>query len=103
MRWIAIGELLEQGTAEKVPKTLAHCMVAVKEKGHSSKEAWNICRSSLVKSKHLRPPYQRHGKVSDLQPTSKGMRSDRRHGQESDATKARDFRKMFRKLEPGVA
>lgn len=102
MRWMNVKEFVEQGsTADRVPKTLSRCMVAVKEKGHGSKEAWNICRSQLVKSKHLRPPYKRHGDVDDLVPTSKGVRSDRKHA--GDRVKDKDFRKMFRKLEPGVA
>lgn len=96
-------EIMEQGKAEKVNSTLAHCVVAVMEKGKKVSDAWNICRASQVRSGHLKPPYKRAGKVDDLQMTSKGTRAAMKHSMERDgARKKAEFKKAFRKIEPTV-
>lgn len=96
------AELME-GKAEKVNSTLAHCVVAVMEKGKKVRDAWNICRASQVKSGHLKPPYRRVGKVADLRMTQKGVRRAMKHSMERDGVRKKaEFKKAFRKIEPTV-
>lgn len=101
--WVTASELMEQGKADKVNATLAHCIAAVVKKGKKTRDAWNICRASQVKSKHLKPPYKRAGKVADLQMTAKGTRAADKHSSDRGGKrKTAEFKRAFRKIEPTV-
>ena len=99
-------EKAERGSsaADKVPATLSHCVLAVNKKGHKVRDAWNICRASQVRSKHLKGPYKRDGKLrSSTRQTQKGARRSMKHAMEKDGPdKYNRFKKLFRKIEPSV-
>ena len=103
MNAISISSFFEQAS-DKVPSTLSHCMLAVSKKGHKTRDSWNICRASLVRSKHLKGPYRRDAKLKDsVRQTQKGNRRTMKHSMERDAPeKKKRFDKMFRKIEPAV-
>jgi hypothetical protein len=90
--------------ASKVPATLSHCMLAVKKKGFKARASWNICRSSLMKSGHLKGPYRRDAKLDQsILQTQKGSRRSMKHGMERGGDKKfAKFSKMFRGIETGV-
>lgn len=94
----------DKPAVDRVPSTPSHCMIAVRKKGHDTRASWNICRASLVKSKHLKGPYRRDAKLGQsVKQTQKGTRRTMKHSSEKAAPgKYKKFKDMFRKIEPGV-
>jgi hypothetical protein len=101
---VPIAAFFEETPANKVPSTLSHCVVAVRKKGKSVRGAWNICRSSLVKSGHLKGPYRVAAKLGQsTKQTQKGSRRTMKHSMEkSSSDKHARFKSMFRKIETDV-
>lgn len=101
---VAISAFFEEKAAvDKVPATVSHCMLAVNKKGHRARDAWNICRASLKRSKHLKSGSRRDANVSDVRQTQKGTRRSMKHGTEKGShEKYTRFKKLFRKIEPFV-
>lgn len=113
MAWIALDTLFERSPARKargkgktkaqmVPVMVSHCVVAVRKKGKSTREAWNICRSQLTKQGYLKGPYKTKAKLpDDVRPTSKGVRRGMKHAMEKDAPeKFQKFKAALRSIEP---
>lgn len=112
MSWIALDSLFEAGPrtqargkgktkAQMVPVMVSHCVMAVKKKGKSTGEAWNICRAQLTKQGFMKPPYKTAAKLpDDVRPTQKGVRRGMKHAMEKDAPeKFNKFKDALRDIE----
>jgi len=99
--------------ADQVPTQVAHCMLALKNKGKDAKAAWNICRWSLTKHGYLKGPYRVNTKLPKaVRQTSKGSRRTFQHSNEKKPLgggirgkpeeKYAKFKKMFRDIEAEV-
>lgn len=113
MTWVALDSLFERSPKQKargkgktkaqmVPVMVSHCVLAVKKKGKSTGEAWNICRAQLTKQGYLKGPYKTAGKLpDDVRPTQKGVRRGMKHAMEKDAPdKFKKFSRALRDIEP---
>jgi len=110
--WVALDSLFERSPrtqargrgktkAQMVPAVVSHCVLRVKKKGHSTSQAWNICRSQLTKQGYLKPPYKGGAKLPDAaRPTQKGVRRGMKHAMEKDAPeKFNKFKDALRDIE----
>ena len=113
MTWIALDSLFERSPqrkargkgktkAQQVPVMVSHCVLAVRKKGKSTKEAWNICRAQLTKQGYVKGPYKTRAKLpDDVRPTQKGVRRGMKHAMEKGAPgKFKDFSRALRSIEP---
>ena len=114
MSWIALDSLFERSPnaqargkggktkAQMTPVVVSHCVVAVRKKGKSTREAWDICRAQLTKQGYLKPPYKTNAKLPDgVRPTQKGVRRGMKHAMEKDAPeKFQKFSRALRGIEP---
>lgn len=114
MSWIALDTLFERSPsaqargarsktkAQMVPVMVSHCVMAVRKKGKSTKEAWNICRAQLTKQGYVKPPYKTGAKLPDgVRPSQKGVRRGMKHAMEKDAPeKFQKFSRALRDIEP---
>lgn len=115
MTWVPLDTLFERSArykargrgktkAQQVPVMISHCVLAVKDKGKSSREAWNICRAQLTKQGYVKGPYKTKAKVpDDVRPTQKGVRRGMKHAMERDAPrKFKRFKDVMRGIEAGT-
>ena len=77
--------------ARNVPETLIHCTVALRKRGKSAKEAFEICKRRLQQYGYLRK--------GSIVPTPKGRKRDLVHRREPMAArKRREFDKMANEI-----
>jgi len=113
--WVSLDTLFERSPrsqargrgktkAQQVPVTVSHCVLAVKKKGKSSREAWDICRAQLTKQGYLKGPHKTKARIpDDVKPTQKGVRRGMKHATEKGAPKKfNKFKDIMRDIETGT-